>query len=133
MRLARTRLTAAAVTIAALTLGVSACGGDSEGSSARRPGRTSRSGRGRPSMEEVVDIWNEANPDIQVTVNKQDGGDAAVTKLLTAIKAGSGAPDIMQAEYQASRPWSPPTPSPTSRPRSATTSRATSPTASGTP
>jgi multiple sugar transport system substrate-binding protein len=53
-----------------------------------------------PGMEEVVDVWNEANPDIQVTVNKQDGGDPAVTKLLTAIKAGSGAPDVMQAEYQ---------------------------------
>ena len=35
-----------------------------------------------------------------MTVNKQAGGDPAVTKLLTAIKAGSGAPDLMQAEYQ---------------------------------
>jgi multiple sugar transport system substrate-binding protein len=53
-----------------------------------------------PNLEKVVDIWNQQNPDIQVTVNKQDGGDPAVTKLLTAIKAGSGAPDLMQAEYQ---------------------------------
>ena len=53
-----------------------------------------------PNMDKVVEAWNSANPDIQVTVNKQDGGDPAVTKLLTAIKAGSGAPDIMQAEYQ---------------------------------
>ena len=53
-----------------------------------------------PDMEAVVDLWNEQNPDVQVTVNAQDGGDAAVTKLLTAIKAGSGAPDVMQAEYQ---------------------------------
>jgi multiple sugar transport system substrate-binding protein len=53
-----------------------------------------------PNMDKVVAGWNSAHPDIQVTVNKQDGGDAAVTKLLTAIKAGSGAPDIMQAEYQ---------------------------------
>ena len=100
MRLARTRLTAAAVTIAALTLGVSACGGDSEGSSADGPVNLTF-WTWAPEMEAVVDIWNEANPDIQVTVNQQDGGDAAVTKLLTAIKAGSGAPDIMQAEYQA--------------------------------
>ena len=41
-----------------------------------------------PNLEQVVDIWNEQNPDIQVTVNKQDGGDPAITKLLTAIKAG---------------------------------------------
>jgi multiple sugar transport system substrate-binding protein len=53
-----------------------------------------------PNLDKVVDIWNEKNPDIHVTVNKQDGGDPAVTKLLTAIKAGSGAPDLMQAEYQ---------------------------------
>jgi multiple sugar transport system substrate-binding protein len=53
-----------------------------------------------PGMDETVAEWNAANPDIQVTVNKQDGGDPAVTKLLTAIKAGSGAPDLMQTEYQ---------------------------------
>ena len=53
-----------------------------------------------PNVDKVVAMWNAKNPDIQVTVNKQDGGDPAVTKLLTAIKAGSGAPDIMQAEYQ---------------------------------
>lgn len=53
-----------------------------------------------PGMEEIVDVWNAANPDIQVTVNTQDGGDPAVTKLLTAIQAGSGAPDLMQTEYQ---------------------------------
>ncbi|WP_203817913.1 ABC transporter substrate-binding protein [Paractinoplanes ferrugineus] len=53
-----------------------------------------------PNMDKVVDGWNTAHPDIHVTVNKQDGGDPAVTKLLTAIKAGSGAPDVMQAEYQ---------------------------------
>lgn len=53
-----------------------------------------------PDMDKVADVWNSKHPDIHVTVNKQDGGDPAVTKLLTAIKAGSGAPDLMQAEYQ---------------------------------
>jgi multiple sugar transport system substrate-binding protein len=53
-----------------------------------------------PNLEQVVEIWNEQNPDIQVTVNKQDGGDPAITKLLTAINAGNGAPDMVQAEYQ---------------------------------
>jgi len=54
-----------------------------------------------PGMDKTVQVWNDSHPDIQVTVNKQDGGDPAVTKLLTAIKAKSGAPDLMQAEYQA--------------------------------
>lgn len=53
-----------------------------------------------PNLDKVVDIWNKKNPKIHVTLNKQDGGDPAVTKLLTAIKAGSGAPDLIQAEYQ---------------------------------
>jgi multiple sugar transport system substrate-binding protein len=54
-----------------------------------------------PDMDKTVKVWNDSHPNIQVTVNKQDGGDPAVTKLLTAIKAKSGAPDLMQAEYQA--------------------------------
>ena len=53
-----------------------------------------------PNIDQVVDIWNEQNPDIQVTVQKQDGGDPVITKLLTALKAGNGAPDLIQAEYQ---------------------------------
>jgi multiple sugar transport system substrate-binding protein len=53
-----------------------------------------------PNMEKIVATWNKANPKIQVTYVKVDAGDAAATKLLTAIKAGSGAPDLMQAEYQ---------------------------------
>ena len=53
-----------------------------------------------PNLDKVVEIWNKKNPNIHVTVNKQDGGDPAVTKLLTAVKAGSGAPDLIQAEYQ---------------------------------
>lgn len=53
-----------------------------------------------PNMDKVVDIWNQEHPESHVTVHKQDGGDPAVTKLLTAIKAGKGAPDIMQVEYQ---------------------------------
>jgi multiple sugar transport system substrate-binding protein len=53
-----------------------------------------------PNLDKVVEVWNKKNPNIHVTVNKQDGGDPAVTKLLTAVKAGSGAPDLIQAEYQ---------------------------------
>ncbi len=92
------RRTLAAVAAAALLL--AGCSGG---------GSTSAGGDGpveltfwtwAPNMEQVVQTWNESHPDVQVTVNKQDGGDAAVTKLLTAVKAGSGAPDLMQAEYQ---------------------------------
>ncbi len=53
-----------------------------------------------PNMDKIVATWNKANPDIHVTYVKTDAGDPAVTKFLTAIKAGNGAPDLMQAEYQ---------------------------------
>jgi multiple sugar transport system substrate-binding protein len=52
-----------------------------------------------PNMDKVVAIWNQAHPDIQVQVQSQAGGDAELTKLLTAAKAGNP-PDLAQVEYQ---------------------------------
>ncbi|GAA2858116.1 extracellular solute-binding protein [Streptosporangium fragile] len=52
-----------------------------------------------PNMDKVVAVWNQANPDIRVTVSKQAGGDDAAAKFLTAAKAGNP-PDLVQAEYQ---------------------------------
>ncbi|PSL39319.1 carbohydrate ABC transporter substrate-binding protein (CUT1 family) [Labedella gwakjiensis] len=86
---------AATVAVAALALtGCSATGGGDDGPVALDYWAWA------PNIDKVVDIWNEQNPDIQVTVQKQDGGDPVITKLLTALKAGSGAPDLIQAEYQ---------------------------------
>ncbi|GLX99952.1 MULTISPECIES: extracellular solute-binding protein [Actinoplanes] len=91
---------AAALTAAAL-LSVTACSSsdDSDSGSSDEPVSLTY-WSWTPNMDKVVDAWNAKNPNIQIVVNKQDGGDPAVTKLLTAIQAGSGAPDIMQAEYQ---------------------------------
>jgi multiple sugar transport system substrate-binding protein len=50
-------------------------------------------------MDKVVAAWNQAHPDIQVQVQVQAGGDAELTKLLTAAKAGNP-PDLAQVEYQ---------------------------------
>lgn len=102
----RTGRKAAVLAATAALLVTAACGGDggsgeTEGDDGADAGPVELTfWTWAPGMEEIVDVWNEANPDIQVTVNKQDGGDPAVTKLLTAIQAGSGAPDVMQAEYQ---------------------------------
>ena len=88
----------AVATIAALALLTAGCSADSGGESSGPVELTYWAWA--PNLDKVVDVWNKENPDIQVTVNKQDGGDPAITKLLTAIKAGSGAPDMIQAEYQ---------------------------------
>ncbi len=53
-----------------------------------------------PNIDKVVGTWNAAHPDIQVTVSKPAQGDALVTKILAAHRAGNP-PDLMQAEYQA--------------------------------
>src|SRR5918998_2769074 len=104
MRLTRTSKLAAAVTVSVLL--ASACGSGDSDAAASGSGSSDDSPvelnywTWAPNMEKVVELWNAEHPDIQVTVNKQDGGDPAVTKLLTAIKAGKGAPDVMQAEYQ---------------------------------
>ena len=90
----------AALTAAALFTGTACSSESSEGTTDPNEKVALTYWSWTPNMDKVVAAWNAKNPNIQVTVNKQDGGDAAVTKLLTAVKAGSGAPDIMQAEYQ---------------------------------
>jgi multiple sugar transport system substrate-binding protein len=91
----------AAIAATAVLLLASGCSSDKDSTDTKATGPVSLTyWSWTPNMDKVVAAWNSAHPDIQVTVNKQDGGDAAVTKLLTAIKAGSGAPDVMQAEYQ---------------------------------
>ncbi len=96
----KTTLIRVAGALAAVLLAATGCSGD-DGDGKAAGGKADLTyWSWAPGMDKVVEGWNATHPDIQVTVNKQDGGDAAVVKLLTAIKAGSGAPDIMQAEYQ---------------------------------
>lgn len=53
-----------------------------------------------PEIKEVVKLWNAEHPNIQVKVSQPAQGDALVTKLTQANKAGNP-PDLAQAEYQA--------------------------------
>src|SRR4051794_21607905 len=53
-----------------------------------------------PNIKKVVEIWNDSHPDIRVKVSTPAQGDALVTKLIAANKAGNP-PDLAQAEYQA--------------------------------
>ena len=94
----RAAVLATAVTSALLLAGCSSS--DSPSSSESGPVALTYWGWA-PNMDKVVAIWNASHKNIQVNYVKVDSGDPAVTKLLTAIKAGSGAPDLMQTEYQA--------------------------------
>lgn len=90
-----------AAAVAGLAL-VACSGGGSSGG-----GTTSGGGRVEltfwtwvPNVQQVVDAWNSAHPNVHVTASQPAQGDALVTKLLTADKAGSP-PDLAQVEYQA--------------------------------
>ena len=54
-----------------------------------------------PGIEEVVGIWNKANPNIQVTVQTGPNGNSGTyTNFFNQLKAGN-APDLGQIEYDA--------------------------------
>ena len=53
-----------------------------------------------PNIQNEVDLFQKKYPAIKVKVeNEGQGGGGEYTKLRTAIKAGTGAPDVVQIEY----------------------------------
>ena len=56
-----------------------------------------------PGIESVVDVWNKANPEIQVKVQTGPNGNSGTYQnFFNQIKAGD-APDLGQIEYDAKR------------------------------
>jgi multiple sugar transport system substrate-binding protein len=53
-----------------------------------------------PNMDKEVKLFEQSHPNITVNVVNAGQGAADYQKLRTAFKAGSGAPDIAQIEYQ---------------------------------
>ncbi|MGO4784522.1 ABC transporter substrate-binding protein [Cryobacterium sp. W22_MBD10_FK3] len=54
-----------------------------------------------PGIEEVVDVWNKANPDIQVAVQTGPNGNGGTyANFFNQLEAGN-APDLGQIEYDA--------------------------------
>lgn len=53
-----------------------------------------------PGIEKVVQMFQEAYPTIRVEYSNVGSGQTLYTKLLTALRAGSGAPDVTQVEFQ---------------------------------
>ena len=54
-----------------------------------------------PGIEDVVDIWNEKNPDIQVTVQTGPNGNGGTYKNFFNQLSAGNAPDLGQIEYDA--------------------------------
>lgn len=53
-----------------------------------------------PSIQDQVDEWNAAHPEIQVNYVNPGNGNTEYTKLNTALQANSDIPDVVQIEYQ---------------------------------
>ncbi|WP_353807715.1 ABC transporter substrate-binding protein [Agromyces sp. SYSU T00194] len=52
-----------------------------------------------PNVAAIVDVWNEANPDVQVEVNTSTGAGDIVAKLSAAKEAGT-LPDVSNTTYE---------------------------------
>jgi multiple sugar transport system substrate-binding protein len=50
-------------------------------------------------LDKAAQLFEQAYPNIKVHVNNVGGGPGEYQKLQTAIKAGSGGPDVAQIEY----------------------------------
>ena len=92
---------------AAAAAGLSACGGGSSsaGSSAAAPTPGQKVAltfwSWVPGIDKAVALWNQQNPDIHVTLDTTPAGsNGTYAKMLAALKAGTGAPDVAQVEYQ---------------------------------
>ena len=53
-----------------------------------------------PHLQDEVNLFEKAHPDIKVNLVNAGTGSPQYTKLRTAFKAGSGAPDVVQIEFQ---------------------------------
>lgn len=100
---------AAVIAISAFALaGCSASGGDTSGTGGDAAACTPADGDVTleftswiPGIEDVVEIWNDANPEIQVDVQTGPNGNGGTYQnFFNQIKAGD-APDLGQIEYDA--------------------------------
>lgn len=53
-----------------------------------------------PGLDKQIALFEKAYPDITVNLENVGQGGDHYTKVRTALKAGTGAPDVMQLEYQ---------------------------------
>ena len=54
-----------------------------------------------PGIDKAVDLWNKENPKIRVKLEMTPTGSSGTyAKMYSALKAGKGAPDLAQVEYQ---------------------------------
>jgi multiple sugar transport system substrate-binding protein len=108
------RFTAAATTLL-LAVGLAACSGDDGdggGTAAAPPAGQAEIDKAMqtpteltfwtwvPDIQKEVDLFTKKYPAVKVKVVNAGQGEPQYTKLRTALKAGTGAPDVAQIEFQ---------------------------------
>ncbi|RSX53561.1 ABC transporter substrate-binding protein [Bifidobacterium goeldii] len=104
MRYSMVKRIAATGAVAAMMIGVPACGSSTAGSgdkAAESNGKTEITLWSWDTNQEIVDKFEAKNPDITVKLVNAGTNKDEYTALNNAISAGSGAPDIAQIEYYA--------------------------------
>ncbi|NEG70570.1 ABC transporter substrate-binding protein [Bifidobacterium choloepi] len=112
----------AAVAAGVMAVSIAACGGSSSSSGSSASVNTDKTANDNasctntikktgvekvtvwawyPGIQDVVDDFNENHDDLQVCWNNGGQGGGEYTKFQNAIKAGTGAPDVIQLEYEA--------------------------------
>jgi multiple sugar transport system substrate-binding protein len=94
---ARTSLTLALCIILASLL--AACGGSSTPATTSGP-VTITFWSWVPNLQTEVSLFEQSHPNIKIKLQNVGAGGTEYTKLTTALKAGTGAPDVAQIEFQ---------------------------------
>ena len=104
----------AAVTTLLLAVGLAACSGDDGGDAGKAAPPAGQADIDKamqtpteltfwtwvPDIQKEVDLFTKKYPAIKVKVVNAGQGEPQYTKLRTALKAGTGAPDVAQIEFQ---------------------------------
>ncbi|RAK33239.1 multiple sugar transport system substrate-binding protein [Actinoplanes lutulentus] len=95
------RSVVAAIAASALALTACSSSGDDETATAKPTGTvTVKVWAWYPEFQAVVDQFNSTHTDVKIEWTNAGTGQDQYTKLQTALKAGKGAPDVVQLELQ---------------------------------
>lgn len=93
------RFTCMGLTILLLLMTLAACGGSTGSTSSSGP-VTLTFWTWVPNIQNEITLFEQSHPNIKIKLVNAGQGGPEYTKLRTALKAGSGAPDVVQIEFQ---------------------------------
>lgn len=87
------------IALLAMSLIIAACGNSTTATTSSNTPTTITFWSWVPNVQAEVTLYEKAHPNVHVNVVNAGQGAAQYTKLTTALKAGQGAPDVVQIEY----------------------------------